>query len=79
MERRMAALYGHDPRELETGAQILVLRGVHPTIQAARAALVKVPHTELPEKPTKAPSTARLGPQRLVPADLRRLRHGQLR
>ena len=52
MERRMAALYGHDPRELETGAQILVLRGVHPTIQAARAALVKVQDTDLPEKPT---------------------------
>ena len=52
MERRMAALYGHDPRELETGAQILVLRGVHPTIEAARAALVKVRDTELPEKPT---------------------------
>lgn len=53
MERRMAALYGHNPRELETSAQILVLRGVHPTIEAARAALVKVRNTELPEKPTK--------------------------
>ena len=52
-ERRMAALYGHNPRELETSAQILVLRGVHPTIEAARAALVKVRNTELPEKPTK--------------------------
>ena len=53
MERRIAALYGHDPRDLETCAQILVLRGVHPTIEAARAALVKVRNTELPEKPTK--------------------------
>ena len=39
MERRMAALYGHDPRELETCARTLVLRGVHPTIESARSAL----------------------------------------
>ena len=53
MERRMAALYGRDPRELETGARILVLRGVHPTIESARDALAKVQETDLPEKPTK--------------------------
>ena len=79
MERRMAALYGHDPRELETGAQILVLRGVHPTIEAARAALVKVSGHRASGEADKAASTARLGPQRLDPADLRRLRLGQLR
>ena len=53
MERRMAALYGRDPRDLETGARLLVLRGVHPTIDAARSALLKVQDTDLPEKPTK--------------------------
>ncbi len=53
MERRIAALYGHDPRELETGAELLVLRGVHPTVEAARAALQKVSDTALPEKPTE--------------------------
>ena len=53
MEQRIAALYGHDPRELETGAETLVLRGVHPTVEAARAALQKVSDTALPEKPTK--------------------------
>jgi hypothetical protein len=52
MEQRIAALYGHDPRELETGAEILVLRGVHPTVEAAREALLKVRKTELPDKPT---------------------------
>ena len=35
MERRIAALYGCDPRDLETSAKILVLRGVHPTVDAA--------------------------------------------
>jgi hypothetical protein len=53
MEQRIAALYGHDPRELETGAEILVLRGVHPTVEVAREALLKVRGTDLPEKPTK--------------------------
>ena len=52
MERRMAALYGHDPRELETSARVLALRGVHPTVDAARAALIKVRDASLPEKPT---------------------------
>ena len=52
MERRMAALYGHDPRELETGARMLALRGVHPTVDAAREALLKVSEASLPEKPT---------------------------
>jgi hypothetical protein len=53
MERRIAALYGHDPRELETCAQALVLRGVHPTVAAARKALVDVHDpAALPEKPT---------------------------
>jgi hypothetical protein len=53
MERRMAALYGHDPRDLETSARILVLRGVHPKFDAAHEALVKVRDTPLPEKPVK--------------------------
>jgi hypothetical protein len=52
MERRMAALYGHDPRELETSAKVLALRGVHPTVDAARAALFEVRDTALPDKPT---------------------------
>src|SRR5215208_4346727 len=39
MERRIAALYGSDPREAETCARTLVLRGVHPTIEAARQAV----------------------------------------
>ena len=30
MVLRTAALYGRDPRELETSAEVLVLRGVHP-------------------------------------------------
>ena len=53
MERRIAALYGADPREAETCARTLVLRGVHPTIEAARKAVQAVAETPLPDKPTK--------------------------
>src|SRR5438270_524312 len=37
MVLRTAALYGHDPSDLETSAQVLALRGVHPTVATARA------------------------------------------
>jgi hypothetical protein len=53
MVLRTAALYGHDPRELETTAEMLALRGVHPTVDAARAALEQVRDIPLPEKPEK--------------------------
>ena len=48
---RIAALYERDPRELETAAEMLALRGVHPTVDAARSALLPVRDTPLPEKP----------------------------
>ena len=53
MVLRTAALYGRDPRELETSAEVLVLRGVHPNVDAARDALEKVRDVPLPEKPVK--------------------------
>jgi hypothetical protein len=53
MERRMAALYGRDPRELEISATILLLRGVHRTVEDAQTALVAVRDAPLPEKPTE--------------------------
>ena len=49
---RTAALYDRDPRELETAAEMLALRGVHPTVDAARSALLGVRDTPLPDKPT---------------------------
>ena len=52
MERRIAALYGCDPRDLETSAKILVLRGVHPTVDAAARRSQEVRDAPLPEKPT---------------------------
>ncbi|HEY5143595.1 MAG TPA: hypothetical protein VII98_08845 [Solirubrobacteraceae bacterium] len=52
MERRIAALYGNDPRDLETSANILVLRGAQPTVDAAKDALLEVRDSPLPEKPT---------------------------
>jgi hypothetical protein len=53
MVLRTAALYDRDPRELETSAEVLVLRGVHPTVDAARAAVEQVRDVPLPEKPVK--------------------------
>jgi hypothetical protein len=48
---RTAALYDRDPRALETAAELLALRGVHPTVDAARSALVAVRDVPMPEKP----------------------------
>ena len=48
---RTAALYERDPRELETAAEMLALRGVHPTVDAARSALLVVQDAPVPEKP----------------------------
>jgi hypothetical protein len=53
MVLRTAALYGRDPRELQTSAEVLVLRGVHPTVDVARAALENVRDIPLPDKPVK--------------------------
>jgi hypothetical protein len=53
MVLRTAALYGRDPRELETTAEVLALRGVHPTVDVARAALEQVRDIPMPEKPDK--------------------------
>ena len=53
MVLRTAALYGNDPRDLQTSAEVLALRGVHPTTDAARAALLEVRDAPLPEKPSE--------------------------
>ncbi|MGZ6564706.1 MAG: hypothetical protein ACXVH1_35085, partial [Solirubrobacteraceae bacterium] len=53
MVLRTAALYGRDPRELATSAEVLVLRGVHPTVDVAREALENVRDVPLPDKPDK--------------------------
>jgi hypothetical protein len=50
---RTAALYDRDPRTVEATAEILALRGVHPTIDAARSALLEAQAVPEPEKPTK--------------------------
>jgi hypothetical protein len=42
MVLRTAALYGHHPGALRTGAEMLALRGIHPTVEAARAAIEHV-------------------------------------
>lgn len=51
MALRTAALYGRDPTDLRTTAEMLVLRGVHPTPERAEAAL-RATRDAPPEKPT---------------------------
>jgi hypothetical protein len=53
MVLRTAALYGRDPGDLETSAEVLTLRGVHPTVDVARTALQTVRDIPLPDKPSK--------------------------
>jgi hypothetical protein len=52
MTLRTAALYDHDPRQLQTAAEMLALRGVHPTVETAEAALLRVQGTGTPGRPT---------------------------
>jgi hypothetical protein len=53
MTLRTAALYGRDPRELGTAGEMLALRGVHPTVEQAEAALLAVQDKPMPDRPTK--------------------------
>jgi hypothetical protein len=53
MTMRTAALYDRDPRELRTAAEMLALRGVHPDVESAEAALLSVKATPMPERPTE--------------------------
>ena len=56
MVLRTAALYGRDPRELDTSAEVLALRGVHPTVDVAREALEQVRDVPLPRSQRTAPA-----------------------
>lgn len=51
MTLRLAALYGRDPAELATAAEVLWLRDVYPSLAQARAGLVAVQAAGLPLKP----------------------------
>jgi hypothetical protein len=53
MTLRTAALYGRDPRELKTAGEMLALRGVHPNVEQAEAALITVQNTPVPDRPAK--------------------------
>jgi hypothetical protein len=52
MALRTAALYGRDPTDPRTTAEMLALRGVHPTPDQAEAALNEVRDAPPPPKPT---------------------------
>jgi hypothetical protein len=51
MALRIAALYGRDPASLRTAAEVLALRGVHPTVDAAEQALRHAQARPLPDAP----------------------------
>jgi len=51
MTLRTAALYDRDPRSLQTAAEGLALRGVHPSVESAEAALNKVRDQQTPDRP----------------------------
>lgn len=53
MTMQTAALYGRDLRTLTTAAEMLALRGVHPSVDSAEAALAAVQATPMPERPTE--------------------------
>jgi hypothetical protein len=53
MTLRLAALYGRDPEALRTAGEVLSLRGVYPSTEAAEAGLLAVQAVTLPPKPTK--------------------------
>jgi hypothetical protein len=53
MTLRTAALYGRDPGELKTAGEMLALRGVHPSVEAAEASLAAVQSTPMPDHPTE--------------------------
>jgi hypothetical protein len=53
MTLRTAALYDRDPRSLQTSAEGLALRGVHPSVESAEAALTMVRDTKTPERPAQ--------------------------
>ena len=51
MTLRIAALYGRESGELRTSAEGLALRGVHPDVEAAEAALSSVREKATPDRP----------------------------
>src|SRR5947209_16402943 len=53
MTLRTAALYGRDPQQLRTAGEMLALRGVHPDVERAEAALIAVQNTPMPERPSQ--------------------------
>jgi hypothetical protein len=53
MTLRIAALYDRDPLGLQTAGEMLALRGVHPSVEAAESALVTVRDTPMPDRPAE--------------------------
>lgn len=51
MTLRIAALCGRDPGSLETAAEMLALRGVHPDVETAKKALIDAREKPMPDRP----------------------------
>ncbi len=53
MTMRIAGLYDRDLGAHRTAAEMLALRGVHPNVESAEVALVRVRETPMPERPSQ--------------------------
>jgi hypothetical protein len=53
MVLRTAALLGHDPTTGSAAAELLALRGIHPSVEAAQAAIDRVAFAPLPPRPAE--------------------------
>jgi hypothetical protein len=53
MVLRTAALFGHVPTTEKAAAEMLALRGIHPSVEAAQAAVVRVATAPLPPRPSE--------------------------
>jgi hypothetical protein len=53
MTMRIAALYDRDPQQLQTAAEMLALRRVHPNVEAAQDALDTVRNAKMPARPSE--------------------------
>src|ERR1700716_1057352 len=53
MTLRTAALYDRDPGSLQTAAEGLALRGIHPSVESAQAALTTVRDNKIPDVPAQ--------------------------
>jgi len=53
MTLRIAAMYGRNPMQLQTAAEMLALRGVQPDVKSAETALIRARDNPMPARPAE--------------------------